>query len=65
MEGQGDIIAILDEKIELAGKLIKKLEDDFIHIDGARKTQRNIGKELKFLLRVSLHFKFTFLTFKL
>lgn len=49
MEGQGDIIQIIDEKIELARDLIEKLQNDFIHIDGARKTQKNIQKEKKLL----------------
>lgn len=43
---------IIDEKIALAEELIGNLEKNFIEIDGAKKTKRNIEKELKFLRKV-------------
>lgn len=53
MDKSSYINFIIDEKIALAHELMKKLEDNFIEIDGAKKTQRNIEKELKFLIKVS------------
>lgn len=45
-------IEFIDEKIELGKSLVDKLECDFIAIDGALKTKRNIEKEIKFLQKV-------------
>lgn len=53
MDKSSYINFIIDEKIALAHELMKKLEDNFIEIDGAKKTKRNIEKELKFLIKVS------------
>lgn len=44
---------LIDEKIELGRSLVEKLEQDFIEVDGAMKTKRNIDKEIKFLQKVS------------
>lgn len=54
METSSYINLIIDEKIALAEDLIEKLEENFIEIDGAKKTKRNIEKEKKFLIKVSL-----------
>lgn len=53
METSSYINLIIDEKIALADDLIEKLEENFIEIDGAKKTKRNIEKEKKFLIKVS------------
>lgn len=45
-------VELIDEKIEIGRKLVVKLEDDFIGVDGALKTKRNIDKEIKFLQKV-------------
>lgn len=45
-------LELIDEKIELGRSLVEKLERDFIEIDGAVKTKRNIDKEIKFLIKV-------------
>lgn len=56
-------IALIDEKIELGRSLVEKLERDFIEVEGALKTKRNIDKEIKFLEKVkkipSMFAKFT------
>ena len=49
---------IIDEKIELGKSLVEKLQRDFIEIDGALKTKRNVDKEIKFLQKVSCRFFF-------
>lgn len=46
-------IEFIDEKISYGKSLVEKLELDFITIDGALKTKRNIEKEIKFLQKVS------------
>lgn len=51
-------ISIIDEKIELGKSLIEKLDRDFIDVEGAVKTKRNILKEIKFLQKVSKIEKF-------
>jgi hypothetical protein len=50
---ENSYIQVIDEKIELGRSLIDKLEHDFIKIEGALKTKRNIEKEIKFLQKVS------------
>lgn len=44
---------LIDEKIGLGRSLVVKLEQDFIDVDGALKTKRNIDKEIKFLEKVN------------
>lgn len=46
-------VEFIDEKIELGRQLVAKLERDFIEVDGALKTKRNIDKEIKFLQKVT------------
>lgn len=48
-------IELIDEKIELGRSLVEKLQRDFIEIEGALKTKRNIDKEIKFLEKVCKH----------
>lgn len=50
---ENSILELIDEKIELGRSLVDKLERDFIVVDGALKTKRNIDKEIKFLEKVS------------
>lgn len=50
---ENPILELIDEKIELGRSLVDKLEQDFIVVDGALKTKRNIDKEIKFLEKVS------------
>lgn len=50
---ENSILELIDEKIELGRSLVAKLEQDFIDVDGALKTKRNIDKEIKFLEKVS------------
>lgn len=50
---ENSILELIDEKIELGRSLVGKLERDFIVVDGASKTKRNIDKEIKFLEKVS------------
>jgi hypothetical protein len=45
-------IEFIDEKIAYGKSLVEKLERDFITIDGALKTKRNIDKDIKFLQKV-------------
>lgn len=45
-------VELIDEKIDFGRKLAVKLERDFIAVDGALKTKRNIEKEIKFLQKV-------------
>lgn len=45
-------VELIDEKIEIGRDLVVKLERDFITVDGALKTKRNIDKEIKFLQKV-------------
>lgn len=52
-------VELIDEKIEIGRKLIVKLENDFITVDGALKTKRNIDKEIKFLQKVWASFSFS------
>lgn len=46
------ILQLIEEKIDLGQSLVDKIEQDFIEIDGAVKTKRNIEKEIKFLQKV-------------
>lgn len=45
-------IEIVEEKINLGRSLVEKLNCDFIQVEGAQKTKRNIEKEIKFLEKV-------------
>lgn len=47
----------IDEKIELAKSLVKKLDCDFSNVEGSVKTKKNIAKEIKFLEKVSVREK--------
>jgi len=49
---ESSCLDLIDEKIELGRSLIDKLERDFIAIDGAMKTKRNIDKEINFLQKL-------------
>jgi hypothetical protein len=49
---ENSLLELIDEKIEIGRSLAAKLEQDFIDIDGASKTKRNIDKEIKFLQKV-------------
>lgn len=62
METSSYINFIIDEKIALAEELIEKLEENFIEIDGAKKTKRNIEKEKKFLNKVNFKSLFQFIS---
>lgn len=43
---------LIEEKIESGRNLVVKLEKDFLEVEGASKTKRNIEKEIKFLQKV-------------
>lgn len=43
----------IDEKIDLAYSLVKKLDCDYPNVEGSTKTKKNILKEIKFLEKVS------------
>jgi hypothetical protein len=52
-DSENSYIDQIDEKIELAKSLVKKLECDFSNVEGSIKTKKNIVKEIKFLEKVS------------
>lgn len=56
MNCENPLLELVEEKILLGRSLVEKLECDFIEIDGALKTKRNIEKEIKFLQKVSEFF---------
>jgi hypothetical protein len=53
MENVENIEEMIDEKLELAREINKKLEE-LSDIAGARKTRQFVEKEMKFLNKVSL-----------
>lgn len=56
---ENSYLELIDEKIAVGRTLVDKLEQDFIGVDGALKTKRNIDKEIKFLQKVSRRIRFS------